>query len=98
FSVTYSTGAGIDPSSIDQNDLLVTGPHGYRQRASFVSITAGLIPGSFVAVYSIPASKGTWGSHDNGSYKVNLQAGQVLETSGNALSAQVVGYFSVSIS
>ena len=94
FTVSYS---GIDAGSIDGNDLYVTGPHGYKQRAGVVSITTAS-NGAIVATYSVRASRTTWTSKDNGSYKVALQSNQIIDNNGVALLAQSLGFFSVSIS
>jgi fibronectin type 3 domain-containing protein len=94
FKVTYT---GVDATSLSTSDVLVTGPHGYKQKATIVG-TSTSADGSIVATYSIPAPHATWSSKDNGTYKVALQSGQVVDTSGTPLPAQTLGYFSVSIS
>jgi fibronectin type 3 domain-containing protein len=57
FTVTYSDLVAVNTGSIDKNDILVTGPHGFRQRATLLSVTI-LADGSAVATYSITAPKG----------------------------------------
>src|SRR5439155_24658054 len=98
FTVTYMDNVAVDTSTIDKNDLLVTGPHGYRQRASLVSAAAGADGKSAVATDRVSAPKGTWDPKDNGNYKVSLQSNQIDDSSGNVVAAHVLGYFGVSIS
>src|SRR5947208_14556147 len=38
FTVIYTDNAAVDVSTIDSNDVIVTGPNGYSQVASFVSV------------------------------------------------------------
>ena len=38
FTVTYTDNMAIDRSTIDNNDVIVTGPNGYSRIASLVSI------------------------------------------------------------
>src|SRR5262249_7984359 len=39
FSVTYTDSAAVNVSTLDGNDIRVTGPNGYNQLASFISVS-----------------------------------------------------------
>jgi hypothetical protein len=51
-SVTYSGASAIASNTLDDNDILVTGPSGYSQNATFVSSTTNP-DGSTTAIYSV---------------------------------------------
>jgi uncharacterized delta-60 repeat protein len=51
--VTYTGPSVIAANTLDDNDILVTGPNGYSQNATFVSSTTNT-DGSTTAIYSIP--------------------------------------------
>jgi hypothetical protein len=96
FTVTYSDNASLNVPSIDGNDVLVTGPNGFSQLASLVSVVnAG--GASRRATYRITAPGGAWDAADAGQYAVALQAGQVVDSAANAVSAAQLGTFDFSI-
>ncbi len=97
FNVLYGDDTGINAATLDSNDLVVTGPNGFSQTATLVSIDA---PGNGTprtATYSIAAPGATWDSADNGDYTVTLQANQVMDTGGNAIAAGSLGSFQVNL-
>ncbi len=97
FTVTYSGQTPIDVATLDNNDVRVTGPNGYDQLATFVSVNP---PGNGTprtATYSIPAPGGTFGGEDYGTYAVALQANQVANTNGGTAPAGALGTFKVLI-
>jgi hypothetical protein len=84
FTVTY-TGIGgflVDRSTIDSNDILVTGPNAFSQVATLV----GTAPASgnattITATYSIVPPGGAWnGLTGDGTYTFNMQPNQVFDT------------------
>src|SRR6202012_3176615 len=66
FTVTYSDNIAVDVSTLDSNDILVTGPGGYSQLGSLVSASPNSNSSSIVATYQIPAPPGGWSSAANG--------------------------------
>jgi len=67
----------IDTSKLDNNDLEITGPGG-PYSVVFVSSTA---PAKTVtATYEVLAPGGTFDAGDNGTYTINIVAGQVFDT------------------
>jgi hypothetical protein len=82
----------VDPSTFDGDDVLVTGPNGYSQSATFVGATAG-----GVVTYRIPAPGGSWNPADDGVYTIAQRAAQVSDTAGNARPAGAIGTFTADL-
>ncbi len=96
FVVTYTDVPGIDASTLDGSDLLITGPNGFSRNATLIS--TGLTNGSPLAVtYRISPVGGSFVLADNGTYTVSLVAGQVKDTLGTAAAAATLGTFVVGI-
>jgi len=95
--VTYTDDTAIKVSTIDGNDVRVTGPNGFNQLASFVSVDVNTDGTPRVATYSLAAPGGTFDPTDNGSYLVSLEAGQVTDTGGTAVADVTLGKFTVAI-
>src|SRR5262249_46239853 len=76
-SVTYSDDTGIDVSSLDSNDVRVTGPGGFNVLASFVSVDQPSNGTPRIATYQFTPPGGTWDAGDDGVYSVNLEPNQV---------------------
>ncbi|HEX8916162.1 MAG TPA: Ig-like domain-containing protein, partial [Humisphaera sp.] len=94
-TVSYADNVGLAPSTIDSNDLQVTGPNGYSALAVLQSVT-GTGAGR-TAVYVAPAPAGGWKSANNGTYTVALRAGQVTDAAGNAAPAAALATFGVAL-
>lgn len=97
FSVTYSDNIGVNVSSIGNPDIRVTGPNGFSQFATLVGLDNGTNGTPRKASYRIRPPGGTWDVADNGTYTLTLQAGEVTDTSGNAVSAGTLKTFTTSI-
>jgi hypothetical protein len=96
FNVTYGDNVAVKAATLDNANILVTGPGGYSQLATLTS--TGLSNGaSIVATYSVPAPAGGWSSAVNGPYTVTLEGNQVSDTSGNFAAAGTLGTFGVDI-
>ncbi|MBD1935844.1 Calx-beta domain-containing protein [Microcoleus sp. FACHB-68] len=87
FTVDYTDNAAINVSSLDNNDIQVTGPNNFNQLATFVSVNPAGTGTPLTATYQINAPGGSWDLADNGSYTVNLLTNQVLDTTGNTAAA-----------
>lgn len=104
FSVTFAdpTGPnrGIDVDSIiGENDTIrVTGPGGFSQLATFVSIDNPTDGEPRTVTYSITPPGGAWDGFDSGQYLVHAEAGQVVDFDGIFVQAGVIGSFTVAIS
>lgn len=96
-SVTYTDETAVSLASLDNFDLLVTGPNSYSNGLVFVGAD---LPGDgspLTGSYDIPAPGGSWDISDNGSYTITLLSGQVSDTGGNTIPGHVLGGFSVAI-
>ncbi len=75
----------------------MTGPNGFDQPATFVSVDATDNGTPRTATYQISAPGGTWDAADNGDYTVAIAADQVADTVGNSMAAGTLGSFRVAI-
>lgn len=97
FEVTYTDNVAIDAATLGNSNVIVTGPDGYLQTATLVSVNAPGNGAVRIATYSVPAPDGTWSSADNGTYTVTMHAGAVTDTSGNAVAPVTLGLFQVNV-
>ncbi|MBH8566304.1 hypothetical protein I8748_29815, partial [Nostoc sp. CENA67] len=99
FTVTYSDVTAVDVTTLDNNDIVVTGPNGFSQSATLVSVDSNSNSGQRTATYSITSLRGEiWSSDNNGTYTIALQANQVKDTRGNSATAAAdIGSFQVNI-
>ena len=96
--MTYSDNAAVNVSTLDNNDLLVTGPNSYSQPATFVSATPATNGSSVTATYQIAAPGNSWDTNEAGTYTVALQGSQVSDTNSNAIASATLGTFQVNVS
>lgn len=97
-TVTYTVSSGgIDASTLDSSDLLVTGSNGFLTTARFESVSPGGNTSPLTAVYKIDPPSGGWTSDANGLYQVAIQAGQVSSTGSVSVGSAVLGSFSVNV-
>jgi hypothetical protein len=99
FNVTYSGATPIDTSTLDNNDVRITGPNGFN-----VLATKGAVdnsnPNAVVVTYFFapPANPTTgWDNGDNGAYTVAMEPNQVANTSGGFVAPGTLGTFQVLI-
>jgi hypothetical protein len=97
FTVTYSDNLALQVSQLDDNDIRVTGPNGFDQPATFVSVDATDDGTPRTATYQISAPGDTWDAADNGDYTVAIAADQLADTVGNSSAAGTLGSFRVAI-
>jgi cyclophilin family peptidyl-prolyl cis-trans isomerase len=97
FTVTYTDDFAIDVSTLDNSDVRVTSPNGYNQLATFKSVSVNSNGTPRTATYEIPAPGATWDEADNGTYTISIEAGQVTDTSGNAVVAGTRTTFVVNV-
>ncbi len=100
-TVTYTVGTGtIKASTLDNLDIVVTGPGGYSQPAT---LTGGPYSdlGTIIATYTVPPNNaginGQWDKADNGTYTITINAGQVTTGSGTPIAPGNIGSFKVAI-
>ncbi|TVR49276.1 MAG: hypothetical protein EA425_12660 [Puniceicoccaceae bacterium] len=96
--VAYFHPAGIDPDSLGDHNLRVSGPHGFEASARFLRwepspyliATPGLI-----AHYEVDPPGKVWTSDDNGRYAVILRHEAVKALDGSGFPRQLLGHFAV---
>lgn len=98
FTVTFADNVAVSVASLGGKNILVTGPNGYSQLATFVSATPNSNSASITATYTAPAPTAGWTPAANGTYTVTLQSQQVSDTAGNITASAKVGTFAVAIS
>jgi len=97
FTVTYTDNNAVNVASFDNNDVQVTGPNGFNQLATFLSVNDSSNGNPRTVTYRVTAPGGSWDNADNGSYSVTLQSNQVSDTNGNFASAASLGTFLANI-
>jgi hypothetical protein len=97
FTVNVSDNQAIDVGSLDGNDIRVTGPGGFSQLATFVSVNPATNGSPRTATYRIVPPGGAWDAPDGGTYTVAIQSNQVSDTAGNSVAGAVLGSFQVSL-
>jgi hypothetical protein len=98
FTVTYSDDAAIDVTTIDSNDIRVTGPNSYDQFAQFVSLNTSGNGTPRTATYAVTPSGGdTWLPAHSGTYTVLMRTNQVADTEGAYVAAGQLGQFQIAI-
>ena len=96
-TVTYTDGTAVNTATLGTGNVTVTGPS-FSVTPTFVSFTGA--GGAVTATYTFsPPNSATtgWQSSNNGTYTINLVAGQVADTSGNTAAAGSVGSFTVTL-
>ena len=96
FTVTYTDNVAVRVATLDNSDIVVSGPNNYSQAATFVSVDTNSDGTSRAATYRITPPSGIWDSTDNGIYTVTMQANQVSDASGNGVTPGALGTFAVS--
>src|SRR5207253_11277878 len=94
-TVTYPDASAVNISTLDNSDIRVTGPNGFNQLATFVSVDVNTNGSPRVATYRITPPGGSWDGADNGTYTVSVEPNQVANTSGFTVPAAAIGGFQV---
>jgi cyclophilin family peptidyl-prolyl cis-trans isomerase len=88
FLVTYSnSGDMIVLTTIDDNDIRVTGPNAFDQLATLVSAIPNTDGSAVAATYRIDAPGGVWTPSTYGLYTIAVKANEVREWHGNYVAA-----------
>jgi hypothetical protein len=98
FDVVYNGTTPINVSTLDNNDVRITGPGGFNQLATFLTVTPAGNGSPRTATYRITGPGGSFGGEDNGTYTIAVQAGQVANTNGFTNLATTLGTFNVVVS
>jgi parallel beta-helix repeat protein len=96
FIVRYSDDLGLNTSTFDNGDILVTGPLGFGQAASFLSIQNSTATTADV-VYRVTAPGGSLDTADEGDYTVNVDAAEVFDNTANSVAPGAIGTFTLDV-
>ncbi len=91
FSETFTDNIAVSAKSLASTNVTVTGPGGFSQAATLVSVSKSNNGTPRVAVYSFSPVGGRVDVEANGVYTVKLNANSVKDTTGNAVAAKTLG-------
>jgi hypothetical protein len=99
FTVNYAATGGqtLTAATIDSNNILVTGPHGFSQLATEVSVNQNGSGSPTTVTYRINAPAGGWDIANDGDYTINVQPNQVGDSAGDFVRSQPLAAFSIAI-
>lgn len=97
FTVTYSDNEAVNVTTLGDGDVRVTGPNGFNQLATLVSVDANSNGTPRTATYRIAAPGGKWDGPDAGTYSVAIEPNQVTDLLGNVTPSSNIGTFGVTI-
>jgi hypothetical protein len=97
FKVSYRDDIAVRGSTIDDNDVIVTGPNGYSRRALLISVDQSGDGPERVARYKISSPGADWDRTDNGRYSVQMRPSQVYDVPGQSVASGQFGEFDVQI-
>lgn len=97
-TITASVANAIDYSTLATGNIRVTGPLGYDEIGTLVSVDTESDGTPRVATYSIPPPEGNiWCWQYNGTYTVSMVADEVSDLAGNYVAAGTLGTFACDI-
>jgi hypothetical protein len=97
FAITYLDNRTIDVSTIGSGDVAVTGPNGFNQLATLVSVDRSRDGTPRVATYNLNAPGGTWDAADDGTYGITMRLNEVADTVGQCVPVEFLERFDVAI-
>lgn len=93
FAITYSGSVAINPATIGNANVRVTGPNGFDSLAKLRDTTGSGT--TITATYVIAAPGGLWDNVDTGTYTVSIEANQVADTGGAFVPGGAIGQFNL---
>ena len=98
FAVTYTDpDDAVSVLTLDNRNILVTGPNGFSQLADFVVVDDPTDGSPRTATYEITPPDGTWNPAANGTYIISVRTGQISDVAGNFVVGGPIGTFDVNI-
>ena len=99
FTVNYTDGALLNLSSLGNLNLLVDGPNGFSEYATYVSAgTSSVDTGGYqhtAVTYKITPPSGIWAKGQDGTYTIELLPNQITDNEGNIAADAIIGSFNV---
>lgn len=96
-TVTYADRDSVNVSTLGTGDIRVTGPAGYSELATFVSVDDPTNGQQRIATYTITAPDGEWNDAANGEYTISMLADEVADLGGEFSEPGPIGFFNVDI-
>src|SRR5262249_33279926 len=93
FQITYTDDTAVNVSTLGNGNVQVTGPNGFSQAATFVSVDTNTNGTPRTATYSITPPGGAWRPSAYRTYNVSVVANQVAEPSRTFVRAGATGQF-----
>ncbi|KAM3097043.1 PA14 domain-containing protein [Phormidesmis sp. 146-35] len=97
FTIVYSDDTAVSRRTIDNPNIVISGPNNFRQIAQFNSVNSDRDGRSLTVLYGTNAPGGIWDSADTGTYTITLQPNQVSDANSNFMPAEVLGSFQVDL-
>lgn len=97
FSVTFSGSIAINTSTLNRHNVLITGPDGFAEPASYISAKSSNGGKTQTVTYRLAAPAKKFSSKNNGVYHISVRAHQVSDQSGDFVVGAVLGYFKIRI-
>ena len=97
FTVVYSDDTAVQRSTLDSQDIQVTGPNNFSQFATLISVSSPQDGSPLTATYNITAPGGIWDSADTGTYTITLQPNQISDLNGNIIPTSLLGTIAVDL-
>jgi uncharacterized delta-60 repeat protein len=97
FSVVYRDDTQVNPATLNNPDIEITGPNGAIYKARFLGSVAELNGAVRIANYNFAAPGGSFGAEDNGVYTIRLRSNQVGDMEGNLTIGRTLGTIRVAI-
>ncbi len=97
FTIRYHGYYKPNADTLDNNDIIVTGPNGFEAHADLISQSRGKRGSTRTAIYAIHGPGRRWDAGDNGVYTIHVQDRQVLDSAGDAVIGRPLGSFTVAI-
>ncbi|MFL5331531.1 MAG: beta strand repeat-containing protein [Gemmataceae bacterium] len=97
FTVTFNDPDNIDVSTLNGDEIRVTGPNGFDSLASLSSFLPPINSPSVTATYTFTPPGGTWNAADNGNYTFTFEPGSLDNGLGFGNTQQNLGTINVTM-
>lgn len=96
FTIAYGDNVAVDPSWADVDNVQVLDPHGNPLTIKSALADNSTAGAPRTVTYTVATPSGAWSADNDGTYTINLLAGQMRDTAGNSAAANSA-QFSVNI-
>jgi hypothetical protein len=97
FTVNYTDANFLRTASLSSGNLLVFGPDGFSENATFVSAASPTTDSAgyqhTLVTYSIVPPSSAWAKGQDGTYTIDMLSNEVTDSAGNTVAPGVIGSF-----